>query len=98
MRILPAPLGMMLLMGQHQPMERDRPMRERIQDGHELLVRVAGVDLGYDPSRWHRHLRSQRGANYRWTDTGFDRRLSKAHKNQEWESIIQEFIDNGTSI
>jgi len=97
MRVFPAPLGMMLLLGQRQPTERDRSMRERIHDGHQLLVRVAGTDLGFEPSVWHRYLRSQRGTHYRWTDAGFERRLSEARSNPDWVSGIQELTHNATA-
>jgi hypothetical protein len=49
-------------------MPRDQSLADRIRDGHAFLVRIAGVDLGYDPQAWHDHLRATNAGGYRWSN------------------------------
>lgn len=89
MDLFPAPLGMLLLLGQTTPLDAETPIRERIVTGHHLLVGVSGVDLGFEPAAWHRHLRSLRGTHYRLTDAGFERQLLEARSDPDWVAAIE---------
>lgn len=61
-RATPAQLALMLLAGVviegrhrvHHPTELQRAQSR--QRGHDLLVRLTGVDLGADPATWYQHL------------------------------------------
>jgi hypothetical protein len=79
---------MLLLLGQTTPLDAETPIRERIVMGHDLLIGVTGVDLGFEPAAWHRHLRSLRGSDYRLTDAGFERQLREARSDPSWVEAI----------
>ena len=79
-------LGHLLPMG----MPRDESLADRIRSGHEFLVDLAGVDLGYDPQVWHEYLRSTGVGGYRWSNKhlGFPRRIAAAVADPEWQAAI----------
>ena len=61
---------MQALLGARLPMgmPEDWTMCERIKHGHDFLVSITRIDLGYDPSAWHEHLRSTNAGGYRWSN------------------------------
>ena len=71
-------------------MPPDESLADRIRDGHEYLVGIAGVDLGYDPRAWHEHLRSTNAGGYRWSNKhlGFPRRIALALADPEWQRAV----------
>ncbi|WP_148594763.1 hypothetical protein [Aquisphaera giovannonii] len=79
-------LGQLLPMG----MPRDQSLADRIRDGHTFLVRIAKVDLGYDPQAWHEHLRDTNAGGYRWSNKhlGFPRRIASALADPEWQRAV----------
>jgi hypothetical protein len=79
-------LGRLLPMG----MPRDQSLADRIRDGHDFLVRIAGVDLGYDARAWHEHLRATNAGGYRWSNKhlGFPRQIAIAFANPEWQAAV----------
>jgi hypothetical protein len=91
-RLTPAQIGMYALLGQRlgMGMPRDQSLTDRIRDGHAFLVRLAGVDLGYDPQAWHEHLRATDAGGYRLSNKhlGFPRRIASALADAEWRQAI----------
>jgi hypothetical protein len=63
---------------------------ERIRDGREMLVRITGVDLGYDPQAWHEHLCASDAGGYRWSNLhlGFPREIARAVADPDWQAAI----------
>jgi hypothetical protein len=49
MRMTPAQIAMNELLGENLGPFPQRELGDLIRHGHEFLVKVAGVDLGYDP-------------------------------------------------
>ena len=92
MRLTPAQCGMHGLLGRLLPMgmPRDQSLADRIRDGHAFLVRLARVDLGYDPQAWHEHLRATDAGGYRWSNKhlGFPRQIAAALSNPEWQAAV----------
>jgi hypothetical protein len=79
-------LGHLLPMG----MPREQSLGDRIRTGRAHLVRVAGVDFGYDPEAWHEHLRATNAGGYRWSNKhlGFSRRIKRALADPEWHRAV----------
>jgi hypothetical protein len=92
MRLTPAQIGMHALLGHLLPMgmPRDQSLTDRIRDGHSFLVRIARVDLGYDPGAWHKHLRATNAGGYRWSNKhlGMPRQIALALANPEWQQAV----------
>jgi hypothetical protein len=82
---MPALLGHLLPMGT----PRGWTLADRIRYGHEFLVRITKVDLGYDPAAWHEHLRAT-ASGYRWSNKhlGFPRRITLALASPEWHRAV----------
>lgn len=97
MRLTPAQCAMHGLLGRLLPMgmPRDQSLAERIRDGHAFLVRIAHVDLGYDPQAWHEHLRATNAGGYRWSNEhlGFPRQIAAALSNPEWQAAVASLQD-----
>lgn len=72
MQLLPAELGMSLLMGQSVAMHPYSP-DESLVRGRQVLVHLTGTDFGYDLLKWHEYLLNANMTNYksrgakRWT-------------------------------
>jgi hypothetical protein len=94
MRLTPAQIGMHALLGHLLPrgMSADQPLRERIREGREFLVRLAGVDLGYDPAAWHDYLRATNDGGYRWSNKhlGMPRQIAAALTDPQWHHAVAE--------
>lgn len=91
MRLTPAQIGMDALLGKLSiSRSRDQSLANRVRDGHAYLVRLAGVDLGYDPQAWHEHLRATNAGGYRWSNKhlGFPRKIADALANPEWQAAV----------
>lgn len=92
MRLTPAQCGMHGLLGHLLPMGMPRAwsVADRIRYGHEFLVRIAGVDLGFDLQAWHEHLRATNAGGYRWSNKhlGFPRQIALALANAEWQAAV----------
>ena len=88
MRLTPSQIGMLLLLGERLPMGPERTLKERIQEGHDFLVRIAGRDFGYDPQRWHDHLRETKAGGYRWG--GVTKLIAQATSDPEWCRAVEE--------
>jgi hypothetical protein len=85
---------MYALLGEQLPigMPHDWSLWDRIRYGHEFLVKVAKVDLGYDPQKWHEHLRTTDAGGYRWSNKhfGFLKKIAAAVKDPEWLAAVEE--------
>lgn len=92
MRLTPAQIGMHALLGNVLPIRMfpDQGLAERIRKGRMYLVRVSGVDLGYDPQAWHKHLCATDDGGYRWSNKhlGFPRRIDRALADPEWQAAV----------
>ncbi len=55
-----------------------------------MLVRMTGVDLGYDLQAWHEHLCASDASGYRWSNKhlGFPRKIARALANPKWQRAI----------
>jgi hypothetical protein len=75
-------------------MPRDQSLADRIRDGHDFLVRIARVDLGYDPLAWHQYLRATDAGGYRWSNKhlGFPRQIANALANLEWQAAVASLV------
>jgi hypothetical protein len=91
-KLTPAQCGMHGLLGHQLPMgvPRDWSLAERIRHGHDFLVRIARVDLGYEPQAWHEHLRATNAGGYRWGNKhlGFPRQIAAALVNPDWQAAV----------
>jgi hypothetical protein len=85
-------IGMHGLLGHLLPrgMSHTQSLAGRIRDGRAYLVRLAGVDLGYDPRAWHEHLRATGAGGYRWSNKhlGFPRQIARALADQAWQQAV----------
>jgi hypothetical protein len=91
-RLTPAQCAMHGLLGNHFPFwGPEPPLADRIRDGRAFLVRIAGVDLGFDPQSWHEHLRATDAGGYRWSNKhlGFPRQIAAALGNPEWQAAVE---------
>jgi hypothetical protein len=91
-RLTPAQIGMHGLLGRLLPMGMplDQSLADRIREGKDFLVRIARVDLGFDPQTWHEHLRVTNAGGYRWSNKhlGFPRQIAAALANPEWQEAV----------
>ena len=94
MRLTPAQNAMCWLLGERLPMGTpdEWSLVDIIRHGHELLVEIAQVDLGYDPQKWHDHLRATNAGGYRWSNKhlGFPKQIAGALANQEWLLAVEQ--------
>ena len=92
MRLTPAQIGMNQLLGAWLPMGPQQSLLERIQSGHQMLVQIAGHDLGYDPQAWHEYLRESNDGGYRWSNKhlGMPRRIQEALRDPAWHQAVQD--------
>lgn len=91
MQLTPAQCGMHAMLGHHFPFwGPEPPLAGRIRDGHAFLVRIARIDLGYDPQAWHEHLRATNAGGYRWSNKhlGFPRQIAAALASSDWQAAV----------
>ena len=56
-----------------------------------MLVKVAGVDFGYDLAAWHAHLKESRQGGYTWARTIVLPAVMKAALvSEEWRRAVCE--------
>lgn len=94
MRLTPAQIGMLSLLGEHLPfcMPDDSGMASRIREGREDLIEIAGIDFEYDLKAWHDHLKVTNAGGYRWSNIhlGMPRQIAQAMSNPEWLAAVAE--------
>lgn len=72
MRLTPSQIAVTLLCGQLLPppgelrIEQTLSLQGRIQLGHDQLVQITSIDLGYNLQAWHAHLKHSRQGGYTW--------------------------------
>lgn len=102
MRLTPAQCGMHGLLGHLLPfgMPREWSVADRIRHGHAFLVRIAGVDLGYDPQAWHDHLRATDAGGYRWSNKhlGFPRQIALALADPAWQAAVESLRGESDAV
>lgn len=92
MRLAPAQVGMMLLLGGRFRPFGEQTIKERIAKGHRYLVAITREDLGFDPQRWHEYLRGTGAGGYR-SGVGYlnvPKGIARALDNPEWLAAIAE--------
>ena len=94
MRLTPSQIGMCGLLGERLPMGTTDAwsLADIIRNGHDYLVVTAQVDLGYDPLKWHEHLRSTNAGGYRWSNLHlqFPKQIATALANPLWLAAVEE--------
>jgi hypothetical protein len=91
MRLTPAQCAMHGLLGIHFPFwGEEPPLTDCIRHGHESLVKITGLDLGYDPHAWHEYLRTTNAGGYRWSNKhfGFPRQIPTALARPDWQDAV----------
>jgi hypothetical protein len=64
-RLTPAQIGVLLICGQSlPPLSEGESLETRIRHGRTTLVKISGIDLGYDLKAWHDHLKRSRQGGY----------------------------------
>ena len=63
----------------------------RIKAGRYDLVRLSGVDFGYDLAAWHSHLKTSRDGSYTWGRNIVQPRVMKgAIASADWQDAVRE--------
>lgn len=96
MHITPAQMAVYLICGHDLPRGRKRSLMENMKDGRAMLVRLAGVDYGYDLQRWHDHLKSiprAESSGYTWNRTiVLPKVMENALASEEWRIAARELV------
>ncbi len=99
MRLTPAQVGMCELLGERLPMGTpdEWSLVELIRHGHDYLVAIAKVDFGYDPAKWHEHLRATDAGGYRWSNKhlAFPKQIAEAVADGRWRAAIKVLAGGG---
>jgi hypothetical protein len=74
------------------PEEEEAPLSEVIRGGHDELVLLLGVDLGYDPKQWHDYLCVFDEGGYRWSNKHlhFPSRIAEVEVDPAWRNAVAE--------
>ena len=89
MRATLGQLAVVLLCGEELPLSNRRTLAERIVEGRRLLVQITGRDYGFDPRRWHEHLKETGQGGYSWrSDHVVPRVLQEALASEEWQRVV----------
>ncbi len=95
MRLTPAQIAVRLICGESLPRARDQSLQQCIQQGHDFLVSITGVDYGYDLEAWHNYLKESREGGYTYgRNVVLPRIMQAALQSPEW----QEAVRNLTSL
>lgn len=91
MRLSPAQVGVQLICGHNLPMGPRLSLKDCLREGRDMLVRVSGVDFGYDLQKWHDYLKSSRDGGYTWARTiDLPRVMRAALESADWQAAVQE--------
>lgn len=90
MRFTPAQLAVRLICGE-SPSLRDREsLRQRIQNGHDMLVELTGQDFGYDLQAWHDYLKESRDGGYTYgRNIVLPKIMQAARASAEWQEAAR---------
>jgi len=90
MKLFPAQLATHLLCGKRLPLNRCETIDERIVAGREMLVRITGVDYGYDLQKWHDHLKESGEGGYTWRrNIVFPKIMKQALESKSWNEAVE---------
>ena len=73
----------------------DDSLVEIVRNGHSYLVKLTGLDLGFDPDAWHKYLRETNVGGYCWGNKhrGVPKQILRAVGNSEWQEAIKLLQD-----
>jgi hypothetical protein len=62
---------------------------ERIREGHDFLIKITGMDFGYDLEAWHDHLKVSRAGGYTYgRNIVLPRIMQAALQSHEWQRAV----------
>lgn len=98
MRLTLAQIGVRLICGIGLPTRRNQSIREKIQEGHRILVRITGEDFGYDLQAWHEYLKESRQGGYTYgRNIVLPKIMQAALKSPEWQSTVESITDGNST-
>jgi hypothetical protein len=90
MRLMPAQVAVHLICGESFPDEESVSLLDRIRRGHEMLVRMAGRDFGYDLQAWHDHLKESREGGYTYgRNIALPKIMQAALNSTAWQEAVR---------
>lgn len=92
MRLTPAQLAIRLICGIDLPQCRLKynSVQQRICAGRDLLVRISGVDFGFDLPAWHEHLKESRSGGYTYgRNISLPSMMRNALENPQWIEAVE---------
>src|SRR5690349_426693 len=97
MHLTPAQIAVRLICGINLIRVQNKPLLDRIREGHDFLVAITGVDFGYDLAAWHNHLKESRQGGYTYgRNIDLPRIMRDALDSPEWHSAIQALTEHHT--
>jgi len=90
MRAYPGQLATWMICGNEFPMASyEMSMDQRISEGHKMLVKITGVDYGFDLQRWHEHLKISGQGGYTWRrNIDLPKIMKEALDSPEWHEAV----------
>lgn len=101
MRMTPAQIAVELICGNELPMRgpRDSTMSDRIQSGHQMLIRITGEDFGHDLQKWHDYLKESRDGGYTWgRNIDLPRVMKDALVSTAWRTAVNHLEERSRRI
>jgi hypothetical protein len=90
MRLTPAQIAVRLICGEEVPRFRAESMADCIRAGHDFLVRISGVDFGYDLQAWHDHLKESKQGGYTYgRNIELPRIMKAALDSTDWQATVR---------
>lgn len=101
MQLTPAQIAVTLICGHNLPIGPHRSLEQNLKEGRAMLVRIAGLDYGYDLQRWHDYLKSiprSRSRGYTWHRAiTLPKVMQEALASDEWQKTARA-LAGGTPI
>ena len=91
MRLTPAQLGVHLICGADWlPRFSRMPLRQRLEEGRDLLRQITGKDFVYDLPAWHNYLKESRDGGYTWgRNIVLPKIMQAAVASEEWQQTAE---------
>ena len=90
MRATPAQLAVRAICGEWVPHAGGETVEERIQEGHDFLVKITGKDFGYDLQAWHDYLKESRDGGYTYgRNIVLPKIMQAALESNEWKAAVE---------
>src|SRR3954470_9547426 len=93
MRLTPAQIAVRSICGDRIPRVRAQSLRERVQEGHDFLVRLTGRDFGYDLRAWHDHLKESQRGSYTYRNVELPSIMRDALASPSWQAAVASLTD-----